>query len=591
MRCVEGFADSNERAFPFAVATLRSVEISGEDGLPIIGQVDCDPASKSGLQAHGLRHRKALVGTDRRLSIEVNSSVRGRSVRTWDHVNAARAEAIPAGGAFSSCTTASSLEERIIRPAPPPPSRRNFRKDPQSADIESESLDSQSGRSVLAEDPCERLPRVSVLSWVTADSYASATLLKSSMSPASLGQSVSPARSIPFNAFHSTNAQSSWEAYLAVAIHKQLSPGASPPTKIIRAHAASSVGKSHNSGLCDSQLSPQLVCKACRNSVDERPLRALGHTWHPQCFTCIHCACLLQEGDRFYTSANSIHEQGQSTTEASSGVDAHCHDCYIELSFPRCFTCLEHVIDEPAVAAAGHIFHLRCFRCSHCGLDMGIKASKDCENGADIKKYTAVRYFENGGLVYCERDFMRLFSSKCLGCSFDIFASNAQVPVNLLGGQWHRECFVCAECGKALLSEGTDEEASIGHSWRSLDGLALCIEHFSLRQELECEVLNSSDEEPVIDCGVAVKRSMECVEDIEGMAASRPARPSSSRFQSVNLPHQAYAVPTNIEASVVDVEVCSDSDDSADEMNPIVHSVIVDNSAYAHVTVRPWYTL
>ena len=248
-----------------------------------------------------------------------------------------------------------------------------------------------------------------------------------------------------------------------------------------------------------------LVCAACDQCIMIGAVNALGRTWHAECFTCRHCARPLAKGESFYSHVGG----GNSAALAAGGrvtccdedvdVDSEgpvvrCHECHVELTCPRCFSCTKYINGEEAVSAAGNAFHLRCFGCASCG-----KALE--ERSVDGKK--VVRYFQNEGQVYCEEDFKRLWSSKCAGCSFEI----EEKAFNALGRLWHLECFCCAECSKPLApakirenpangaaADGGEEEFDEGECCE-VDGTPYCQEHYDMLMRLEESALESDNDE------------------------------------------------------------------------------------------------
>ena len=251
-----------------------------------------------------------------------------------------------------------------------------------------------------------------------------------------------------------------------------------------------------------------LVCAACDQCIMIGAVNALGRTWHAECFTCRHCARPLAKGESFYSHVGGGNSMplaaGGRVTCCEEDVDVdgegpvvRCHECHVELTCPRCFSCTKYINGEEAVSAAGNAFHLRCFGCASCG-----KALE--ERSVDGKK--VVRYFQNEGQVYCEEDFKRLWSSKCAGCSFQI----EEKAFNALGRLWHLECFCCAECSKPLVPAtirqspadgaaadggGGGEEEYDDSECCEVDGTPYCQEHYDALMRLEESALDSDQEE------------------------------------------------------------------------------------------------
>ncbi|XP_047416348.1 zyxin isoform X2 [Sciurus carolinensis] len=105
-------------------------------------------------------------------------------------------------------------------------------------------------------------------------------------------------------------------------------------------------------------------CNTCGQPITDRMLRATGKAYHPQCFTCVVCACPL-EGTSF------IVDQGNRP---------HCVPDYHKQYAPRCSVCAEPIMPEPGrdetvrVVALDKNFHMKCYKCEDCGKPLSIEA-------------------------------------------------------------------------------------------------------------------------------------------------------------------------------------------------------------------------
>ncbi|XP_064604904.1 PDZ and LIM domain protein 7-like isoform X2 [Liolophura sinensis] len=95
--------------------------------------------------------------------------------------------------------------------------------------------------------------------------------------------------------------------------------------------------------------------------------------------------------------------------------------------------------------------------CSSCGgpvrgpfvMAMGKTWCPDhfvCANPQCGVKLIDIGFVEEGGFLYCERDYAQHFAPHCKKCSAAIIGE----CVNALGGQWHPGCFVCHHCKKPI---------------------------------------------------------------------------------------------------------------------------------------------
>ncbi|XP_033719293.1 zyxin isoform X2 [Tursiops truncatus] len=105
-------------------------------------------------------------------------------------------------------------------------------------------------------------------------------------------------------------------------------------------------------------------CSACGQPITDRMLRATGRAYHPQCFTCVVCACPL-EGTAFIVDPASR---------------PHCVPDYHRQYAPRCSVCTEPIMPEPGreetvrVVALDKNFHMKCYKCEDCGKPLSIEA-------------------------------------------------------------------------------------------------------------------------------------------------------------------------------------------------------------------------
>ncbi|XP_014068819.2 PDZ and LIM domain protein 7-like [Salmo salar] len=95
-------------------------------------------------------------------------------------------------------------------------------------------------------------------------------------------------------------------------------------------------------------------------------------------------------------------------------------------------------------------YHVQCFMCAACKSPIRNQA-----------------FYMEEGEPYCERDYEKMFGTKCHGCDFKIDAGDRFLEA--LGYSWHDTCFVCAFCqinleGKTLYSK-KDKPLCKGHAF------------------------------------------------------------------------------------------------------------------------------
>ncbi|XP_041929998.1 PDZ and LIM domain protein 7 isoform X1 [Alosa sapidissima] len=151
------------------------------------------------------------------------------------------------------------------------------------------------------------------------------------------------------------------------------------------------------------------LCGACNKVIRGRYVVALGRSWHPEEFTCCQCKVLLDEGG-FFEERGSV----------------YCTKCYDNRYAPNCARCKKKITGE-IMHALKMTYHVQCFLCAACKAPIRNQA-----------------FYMEEGEPYCERDYEKMFGTKCHGCDFKIDAGDRFLEA--LGYSWHDTCFVCALC-------------------------------------------------------------------------------------------------------------------------------------------------
>ncbi|XP_026080846.1 PDZ and LIM domain protein 7-like isoform X2 [Carassius auratus] len=163
------------------------------------------------------------------------------------------------------------------------------------------------------------------------------------------------------------------------------------------------------------------LCAACNKIIRGRYVVALGRSWHPEEFKCCQCKRMLDEGG-FFEEKGSI----------------YCTKCYDNRYSPNCDKCKKKITGE-IMHALKMTYHVQCFLCAACKMPIRNQA-----------------FYMEEGEPYCERDYEKMFGTKCHGCDFKIDAGDRFLEA--LGYSWHDTCFVCAICqinleGKTFFSK------------------------------------------------------------------------------------------------------------------------------------------
>ncbi|XP_060096138.1 PDZ and LIM domain protein 7 isoform X2 [Heteronotia binoei] len=151
------------------------------------------------------------------------------------------------------------------------------------------------------------------------------------------------------------------------------------------------------------------ICYQCNKIIRGRYLVALGRYYHPEEFTCSQCRKVLDEGG-FFEEKGSI----------------FCPKCYDMRYAPNCAKCKKKITGE-IMHALKMTWHVQCFVCAACKTPIRNRA-----------------FYMEEGQPYCERDYEKMFGTKCRGCDFKIDAGDRFLEA--LGFSWHDTCFVCAIC-------------------------------------------------------------------------------------------------------------------------------------------------
>lgn len=190
-----------------------------------------------------------------------------------------------------------------------------------------------------------------------------------------------------------------------------------------------------------------VVCAACKLSISGRIVTASGSStasqkarFHPECFTCQHCATSLEcisfypeprtaRLERLQTNLPHLSsDDPQLLDVVDSNDDLHffCHLDFHEFFSPRCHTC-KTPIEGQVVLALGRHYHPDHFFCAECG-----------------DPFTSDSPFiEHNHYAYCVRCHTKRTSARCKACKNPILD---EMTIEALGGKWHDRCFVCFEC-------------------------------------------------------------------------------------------------------------------------------------------------
>jgi len=189
--------------------------------------------------------------------------------------------------------------------------------------------------------------------------------------------------------------------------------GSNSASFIYLAPPSSDFDLSSNERVLDKSPS-DMICEGCHNYlVGDFVLLDDGQTGYCQsCFVCF--------ADGKVLDGSFLEHEGK----------IYCEEHYAELFCDTCGGCSQKIVDDCVVKALGSSWHQDCFVCGMCTVPL-----------AGMPGEQPFSFHQHCGSVYCERDYLNHFCSKCAGCGFPVNGG-----MNALGATWHHECFVCCEC-------------------------------------------------------------------------------------------------------------------------------------------------
>jgi len=122
------------------------------------------------------------------------------------------------------------------------------------------------------------------------------------------------------------------------------------------------------------------LCYGCKKALKDEEVKAMGQTWHPDCFVCTRCKGSLDDG---FIRKDDM---------------PYCEDCIAKLkaeekknskgptkSTENCAACGKELSGKTVEVEDDEIYHKACFVCSGCGTN-----------------FDEVDFFSKNGKLYCE---------------------------------------------------------------------------------------------------------------------------------------------------------------------------------------------
>ncbi|KAK4560705.1 Rho-type GTPase activating protein Rga1 [Recurvomyces mirabilis] len=156
----------------------------------------------------------------------------------------------------------------------------------------------------------------------------------------------------------------------------------------------------------------QRTCGKCQRHLTGQFVRALGDTYHLECFTCHDCDKIV--ASKFFPVPD--HPPNQYPL---------CETDYFRRLELLCFAC-GGALRGSYITALDRKYHIEHFTCSVCPTVFGAQDS----------------YYEHESSVYCHYHYSTRFAQKCNGCQTAILKQFVEIFRNGMDQHWHPECYM-----------------------------------------------------------------------------------------------------------------------------------------------------
>ncbi|KAK4995437.1 Rho-type GTPase activating protein Rga1 [Elasticomyces elasticus] len=203
------------------------------------------------------------------------------------------------------------------------------------------------------------------------------------------------------------------------------------------------------------------VCGKCGQSLTGQFVRALGDTWHLECFTCHDCDKIV--ASKFFPSTDAELEGGvlaliqneNGTDDEADAPRGHgpqheqyplCETDYFRRLDLLCYDC-NQALRGSYITALDRKYHIEHFTCHLCPTVFGATDS----------------YYEHQGNVYCHYHYSTRFAQRCEGCQGAILKQFVEIYRNGRDWHWHPECYMIHKYWNVRLSQNTATQPAIGN--------------------------------------------------------------------------------------------------------------------------------
>jgi hypothetical protein len=171
------------------------------------------------------------------------------------------------------------------------------------------------------------------------------------------------------------------------------------------------------------------TCKKCGEALTGQFVRALGGTYHLDCFKCADCGQVVASKFFPVDAADGSGQFPLCETDYFRRLDLLCYDC-------------GGALRGSYITALDRKYHIEHFTCSVCPTVFGSQDS----------------YYEHEGKVYCHYHYSTQFAQRCNGCQTAILKQFVEIFRNGQNQHWHPECYMIHKFWNVRLS--TSDEAS-----------------------------------------------------------------------------------------------------------------------------------
>jgi hypothetical protein len=172
------------------------------------------------------------------------------------------------------------------------------------------------------------------------------------------------------------------------------------------------------------------TCQKCNQALTGQFVRALGGTYHLECFKCADCGQVV--ASKFFPVDSAD----------GSGQYPLCEIDYFRRLDLLCFAC-GGALRGSYITALDRKYHIEHFTCSVCPTVFGAADS----------------YYEHEGRVYCHYHYSTQFAQRCNGCHTAILKQFVEIFRNGQNQHWHPECYMIHKFWNVRLSTTDDDPA------------------------------------------------------------------------------------------------------------------------------------